>query len=347
MADFDAFKYYPSLRARMWELRGYKELGGLDKDALLPLFRLTRHHRTVGVEAVAGIVEASTEGRPYIIDLELHPLLACADAATLADHTNGFEPWRRFIQERNGAVPTALLPTDAPLRSVVQQVTRMEQSFGKVVVRTQSPIADLSRLSAILSAVDSTGNVLVVLDFGYIRSRLAAVSLEVATAINTLRGVDPATRIVVMGSSYPRSAAAYSDSGTTLEIEERTLHALIGGDQIAIYGDHASIHPEPFEPMQSRFVPRVDYSLPTAWIFRRARADQRGFIRCAEQIVDLPDWDASLPEQHVWGAVKIKDASSGNIAGMGQPGPWIAVRVNLHLWQQIHFSENGDESVFG
>ena len=141
-----------------------------------------------------------------------------------------------------------------------------------------------------------------------------------------------------MGSSYPRSAAAYDDVGTAMEIEERSMHAALGGDAAAIYGDYASIHPEPFEPMQTRFVPRIDYPLPDAWIFRRVRADQGGFQRCAQLITGLVDWDPSLVDK-VWGAQKIDSAARGDLTRMNAPAPWIAVRVNMHLWQQIHYRD--------
>ncbi|ELG38520.1 hypothetical protein WGU_04675 [Escherichia coli KTE90] len=35
----------------------------------------------------------------------------------------------------------------------------------------------------------------------------------------------------------------------------------------------------------------------------------------------------------------IRNAAIGDIAGMGSPAKWIAVRVNLHLNKQIELSE--------
>ncbi|KGD15883.1 beta family protein [Burkholderia pseudomallei] len=36
----------------------------------------------------------------------------------------------------------------------------------------------------------------------------------------------------------------------------------------------------------------------------------------------------------------IKNAARGEIAGMGSPAKWIAVRVNLHIARQIELSES-------
>ncbi|WEX77974.1 beta family protein [Sinorhizobium numidicum] len=349
--DFDAYRYYPSLRTRLWEMRGYKELGEPEKDKLLPIIVLASHGRTKGIADVGAKVEEVLEGRPRIIDLEQSPIYSCDECVALSNPDKGFAAWRKFVGSQANIVPTALLPSDGPLRDIVRQVMLLEHVSGQVVVRSRSPQSDLPILSAIMSAVDAVDNLLLVLDFGYVRSRVKARTIEAANVINALREIDDAARIVVMGSSYPRSAAAYDDSAAVLEIEERAMHAALGGDAVAIYGDFASIHPEPMEPVQSRFVPRVDYALPDAWVFRRVRADQGGYEQCARRITQLVDWDPSLVEAGVWGAEKISAAARGDLTSMNTPGPWIAARVNMHLWQQIHYRDGAvtveDADIFG
>ena len=349
--DFDAYRYFPSLRSRQWEMRGYAELLPEEKDRVAPMVVMATHGRLKSVAEVSARIEQYTEGRSHIIDLELSPIYACDECTALADPTDGFEAWRTFVEGRPNVVPTALLPSNAPARDMVRQVILLEQSKGQVVLRSRSPSSDLPTLLSILSAVDSINNLLVVLDFGYVRSRLKACLAEAASVINSLREVDDTLRIVVLGSSYPKSVAAYSDEGMALEIEERTLHSSLGGDAVAIYGDYASIHPEPFEPMQSRFVPRIDLALPDAWIFRRVRSDQGGFARCAQLIVDLTDWDPRFAELN-WGAGKIAAAATGDLTQMNAPAPWIAARVNMHLWQQINYAAGSSsaedyDDVFG
>ena len=341
--DFDKYRYYPSLRSRLWEMRGYRELGAEEKDNLLPIIVLASHGRTRTIADVGAKVEEALEGRPRIVDLEQSPIYACDECRKLSDPENGFAAWRDFVSAQNNAVPTALLTSDAPLRDVVRQVMLLESAGQQVVVRSRSPQSDLQILSAIISAVDTVDSLLIVLDFGYVRSRAKARAIEAANVINALREVDDAARIVVMGSSYPKSAAAYDDAAAALEIEERAMHAALGGDTVAIYGDFASIHPEPMEPMMTRFVPRIDYPLPDAWIFRRVRADQGGYQRCAQLITELVDWDPSLVKNKVWGAEKIDLAAKGDLTSMNSPAPWIAVRVNLHLWQQIHYRDGASE----
>lgn len=336
--DFDQFRYYPSLRSRMWEMRGYAELGHEEKDRLLPIIPLASHHRTKAIADVAAKVGEYMGERTRILDLEQNAIYACDECRALLEPSNGFAAWREFVMEQPNSVPAALLPTDAPIRDVVQQVRRLERDRRQVVIRSRAPTVDLPAMQAVLSAVDDVNNLMIVLDFGYVRSRASALAVEAANVINALRETDDAARVVVLASSYPKSAAAYDDAGTSIPIQERAMHAALGGDAVAIYGDYGSIHPEPMEPMMARFVPRIDYPLSDAWIFRRVRADQGGFQSCAQLITELTDWQPDLVGQ-VWGADKINAAAGGDLTSMGTPGPWIAVRVNLHLWQQIHYGD--------
>ncbi|KQR32108.1 hypothetical protein ASD74_15045 [Rhizobium sp. Root564] len=349
--NFDQYRYYPSLRTRLWEMRGYRELRDEDKDALLPIFVLSSHGQTKAISDVHAKIDEALSGRKCIIDLEQSPFYACEECEELVDPSKGFEAWRNFVRDQENAIPTALLPPGGPLRDIVRQVMLLEQTSGEVVVRSRSPETDLPILSAIMSAVDSVNNLLIVLDFGYVRTRVKARAVEAANVINALRDVDDAARIVVMASSFPKSVAAYDDGATRLEIEERGMHAALGGDAVAIYGDFGSIHPEPIQPMQARFVPRVDYPLADAWLFRRLRADQGGYQRCAEQITQLVDWDPALVPR-VWGAEQIDLAAKGDLTKRSAPGPWIAARVNLHLWQQLHYRDgmtvdDDDFDIFG
>lgn len=336
--DFDRFRYYPSLRSRMWEMRGYAELGDDEKDRLLPIVPLAAHHRTKAISDVAVKVSDYLGDRMRILDLEQSTAYACDDCRTLLNPDNGYAAWRNFVTAQPNSIPTAILPSEAPVRDIVQQARRLERDREQVVIRSRAPSTDLPTLQAVLSAVDDVNNLMIVLDFGYVRSRAGALAVDAANVINALREIDDATRVVVMGSSYPKSAAAYDDTGAAIPIQERAMHASLGGDAVAIYGDYGSIHPEPMEPTMARFVPRIDYPLPDVWLFRRVRADQGGFQACAQQITQLTDWQADLVGT-VWGADKISTVAAGDLTSMGTPGPWIAVRVNLHLWQQIHYGD--------
>ena len=340
--DLEQIRYLPSIRTRQAELRGYRELRDDTKDELVPIFSLGKLGRVNQVDDVAGRVVEAAVGE-YFLDVNCNANQRCEDWARMFDSANAFSTWRSFVAEQEGAVPVALIPRDRSLRAFVRQVLAIEQDHQVVHIRTRNPTADRRLLQSAVAAVDDVDNLLITLDFGYIRSSVEATELEAEQIINELRELDAAVRVCFMASSFPRAVSAFGEEGGVLEILERAVHENLGGDNVAIYGDHASIYPDPYTAEMTRFVPRIDYATPNSWIFRRhrvntARADNGGWPQCAREILDLPDWDEDFQED-VWGPQIIAEqaASTEPLAGFGSPANWIAVRVNTHIERQLEY----------
>jgi hypothetical protein len=286
-------------------------------------------------------------GDEGFVDLNTNPGQTCADFDALRDPAGNYAAWRGLFDDDAALTPVALLRDNATERPFVRQVLQIERDHGVVAIRSRRPAQELPMLQAALSAVDDVNNLLVVLDFGYVRPSLAAKEQEALRVISALRTIDETTRIVVMASSFPKAVSAFGDQRGTLEIIERDLHARIGGDDVAIYGDHAAIYPEPFEPSISRFVPRIDYCLEEAWLYERRRADDGGYVACARSIVASPDWEANFAGV-AWGAGIIQQtAQAGAVPpGFGSPSNWIAARVNMHIERQNEVAERPPEDDF-
>ncbi|MEE2691627.1 MAG: hypothetical protein VX640_08815 [Pseudomonadota bacterium] len=332
-SDLDAIRYLPVLRARSAELRAYRELRQSTRDLLLPVISVGKIGRMTQLERVLARIQNDV-GRCFL-DLNIIPEQACDDYERLCDHTNGYSAWREFISSHEAAAPVALLHTSAPSRSSVRQIMRMEREHGVVAIRSRNPSSELALLESALSAVDDVANLLIILDFGYIRQSMEARQIEARRTISALRSIEPTTRIAVCATSFPRSVTAFGDGGAALDILERDFHSQLGGDQVAIYGDHGSIYSEPFEPMIARFVPRIDYALEYQWIFRRRRQEDGGYVECASQITQLADWDNEFADE-CWGANIIRQTAGGTIPdGFNSPANWIAARSNMHMERQI------------
>lgn len=342
-ALLDAINYLPCIRSRQAELKGYSELRQATKDLLHPIVAVGKLGRTSQAARVLEQVVAKVGA--CFIDLHSAPGQTCEDWDQLCDHADNYRAWRELAATVNGVTPVALLRDGATERPFIRQVLSIENDFGAVVVRSRQPAQDLSSLQAALAAVDEVNNLLIVLDFGYVRGALEPKAIEARRVISALRTTDATARIAVVGSSYPRSVAVYGDRRGVLEIMERDLHAQLGGDDVSIYGDHGSIYPEHFEPTMSRWVPRVDYCLDTAWLYERRREDEGGYVECANSIVASADWDAGFADQ-AWGAGKIREAhTSGTVpAGFGAPSNWIAARVNMHIERQAALSAAAREA---
>lgn len=328
----DAIRYLPTIRSRQAELKGYSELRPETKAALHPLVSLGKLGR---IDDSGRILETVAERvGPCFLDLNTTAYQTCGDWEALCNPADAYSAWREFVRRGDGVTPVALLRDGGNDRPFIRQVLRIEDEWGAVVIRSRRPSIDLPGLQAALAAVDDVNNVLIVLDYGYVRQALEPKEADARRVISALRLTDPAARVVVMGSSFPKSVAAYGENGGTLEILERDLHAQIGGDEVAIYGDHASIYPEPFEPTISRFVPRVDYCTENTWLYRRRRDDDGGYVDAATRVTQSEDWEPDFTDRS-WGANIIRlTAENGPQPAFGSPANWIAARVNMHIERQ-------------
>ncbi len=335
----DGINYLPAIRSRQAELRGYRELRADTKAALNPIIAIGKIGRQ---DDPVRVLEGLKEGiGTYFLDVNTLPGQQCVGWENLCDPANNYERWREFAATADNAIPVALLRDGVHERPFVRQALAIEQSHGVVLVRSRRPGTDLPALQAVASAIEDVNNLFVVLDFGYIRGSLEARETEARKVITALRTTDSAIRIALLASSFPRAVSAFGESRGTLEIVERDLHYRLGGDEVSIYGDHAAIYPEYFEPTMSRWVPRIDYCTDTAWIYRRSRDQEMegrvtsGFVVCARDIVGIPEWEPAFADT-AWGAgIILQTATSGSIPqGFGAPSNWIAARVNMHIERQ-------------
>jgi hypothetical protein len=333
----DDITYLPAIRSRSAELRGYRELRAETRAGLMPVVSLGQMGNSK--DPVRLLENLHTHLDPFFLDLNTTPNQQCEGWEKLCDPANAFQAWRDFAKRSEKAVPVALIGEGGKLREFVQQVRAIEREYGKVVVRSRKPTHDAGLLQTVVSSVDSVANLLIVLDFGYIRGSMEPREIEARRIISGLRLIDDTVRIAVVASSFPRSVIAFGENQGALDIQERSFHLNIGGDDVAIYGDHASIYPEPFEPIQSRFVPRIDYATSTHWRYRRYRQDDFGYLRCAEELVNMPDWEPSFANE-VWGAARIAETVSRRSPpdGFNAPSNWIAARVNMHIERQRGWS---------
>lgn len=189
-------------------------------------------------------------------------------------------------------------------------------------------------------SLNSPENSIIFIDLGYIRGHVSTMTSAAISAINQIRTEIPEAIISVLSTSFPSSVANFAgENGQSgyIDIMEREFHQTIGGRGVSIYGDHGSIHSVVYDDVGGRYVPRIDIALDDAWFFeRRPGLDSKGYIEAARAI--LKRYPNYLEEESL-GAQMIKNAASGDIAGMGSPAKWISVRVNLHITKQIELSE--------
>jgi hypothetical protein len=337
--DYGRFTYFPALRTRQAELRGLEMLDGDRKTDVLPLLTLGRWPKATNFARAADKARDAMSGRPYFIDLTNDARHLADQQRVLRNPTSSFQAWRDFVGQYDLAIPVVQTPSDARVRDVIRQAQELERITGKIAFRIREFQTETGLVVSAISALDDPQNAMVFVDCQYIRNAMSAyVTASVAT-INQLRTEFPGLVVAVLSTSFPASTAQFADATQqrgSIEIQERELHRRVGGDTVAAYGDHGSIHAVIYDDVPiMRWAARVDYPRELDWYFERRPGNQTadGYVNAARAVRNL---DSDIGTRGIWGEQMILDAAGGDAPGA--PGPWISVRVNIHLSRQLDFS---------
>lgn len=350
--EFESFNYYPALRTRPAEVKGYSELSEAEKSQIIPIFTAGIWPRQSELSASLEKIKEAANGNPIILDLTTDPNYSCEEVRRLRDCTNNFQAWKKFIKQQDAKIiPTVQITPESKLSHVIRQAREFEGLGNKLAFKIRNFGEDTIEIIAALSALDDVENALIIIDAGYIRETLPSSLAGCVTAINEIRDEVPDAIISVISTSFPASVVPFLDANSKgkrglISMLETKLHAAIGSDA-AIYGDHGSIHSRVYIAKGGRYTPRIDYPLNDAWVFeRRPETNSMGYIDAARELTEAY---TEIEDDESWGAEMIRQAASGEIDGMKTPASWIAARVNMHLSKQIHLSNDNsftDEEDF-
>ncbi|WP_353228494.1 beta family protein [Pseudomonas qingdaonensis] len=350
--DFNSFNYYPNLRTRPAEVKGYSELAGACKDAIIPVFTLGAWPRQDDTRLSLSEVITASGGRPIILDLTSDPAYLTKDTHELKNPSSNFKEWREFIERiEHPVIPVIQINEDSKISQVIRQARHFENTgFNKLAFKINSFSDQANNVIAALSALDSADNALVIIDAGYIRDTLHPSLAGSVALINAIREEVDNAIISVTSTSFPSSVMPFVDPKSkgksgVIDMLETKLFAAIGREAV-IYGDHGSIHSRVYPTKGGKFIARIDYPLNDAWVFeRRADTNSQGYISAAEDLIEnCPE----ILEDYTWGARKIVSAANSEIDNMKQPASWIAARVNMHISRQIDLTNSSvtDEEDF-
>lgn len=351
--NFSDYLYVPKIRSRGAELAGVKELTAHAKDKILPLIDLCKSNKITEAKPAFDKWLESFDG-PAIISTVQDPRVRVNDYNEIFPSADSYINWLKFVEDakksNNKIIPNLHLNIEMSKRAFVQQVRDFENAFGKIVFKI-NPLKkrDFQAASVAASVIQDVSNIMIILDCGQISREHQKPALDATIhALNEIRRIDTAIEIVSMSGSFPRSFAPYcinerETKGLIPMLEWQNYHAM-GGQEVAIYGDYASIHGEFYEGAFARFVARIDYPTPSSWIFERRSSNGNDDTRvqlyadAAKVLMGDENWDDSL---NCWGANIIREAASGTLEKFGTPGKWISVRLNLHIESIVRYLENG------
>ncbi len=163
-----------------------------------------------------------------------------------------------------------------------------------------------------------------------------------ARVTNLKRIVPDGTSIIVSATSFPRNISDIGDDfHDSFKLSEVELHAQLKDNGISVeYSDYGSINPIRNDTvvMAHGWIPRIDVPLAdSVFYYRERRADKNmnyapQYTKVAQYVVADKSFPSDLDWN--WGVQQIRDCAGGSKPGSA-PSFWIAVRMNIHLAQQV------------
>jgi hypothetical protein len=184
---FDLVSYFPALTTRAGELAAYQQSLSAVRDALVPIFTLTRYAETKSLADSAAALIDALEGRPAIVDFDIRPrpVTSLAEAEERRRRTN----LRRVQAGQNASRPRS----DRQLAGDAERLRRTEafnRELASLVEPSQGPrrwlelLHELPELVPVLRMVDAR-NLRQQLELMGGAGRAAAIKIRATEAYET------------------------------------------------------------------------------------------------------------------------------------------------------------------
>jgi len=360
---FENYSYLPILAMKPAEMAALEELYKSEKDIILPLILMKRW---VGSKTIQKSMERAKKAfgdRYWVADIDPSFLAYAEKKITLdnvtqvfqqfielADPKNGYSNWVNFIKENKNIIPCLQLQKIDQLKPQIDSFLALNRP---IVVRLRmtgvEPISpnDFNNIISIL--IEKKANdVLLILDYGDLTRENLLESDKYLKLISNVNNLLPNAVIAISGTSFPYSFGSAHKG--EIPIYERQIFNRIENKSKnikLIYSDRGSARESNFDGGNGAPPPRIDYALKNDWRFIRKGLDEDKLIErdilykdAAVEIINSDYWIDGLP---AWGRQMIEKTSLGDTFGITSPQKATAVRINLHLHQQIHYLKESFE----
>lgn len=343
--NLDSYPYFVLLKTRGSELKGLKSLTDDQKDLIMPVISLGHWRKSPDVDKSLEKIQEAFGERPFILDLSKEPQYQNQAILDCLDSTNFYSKWTDLVLSLDNVVPVIQFDQRSKQRDVIRQSIRFENADKNPIFKITNFVADRRLVIPALASLESPENALVIIDAGYIRHDMSSVISKgvvasVVDTINRIRDEVPEAIIVVASTSFPRTVMPFTQDAKYGEIQilEWDLFESLGPD-VALYGDHGSIHSVIYDRSGGTWAPRIDYIKERTWVFERRVGDNAGGYPAAASalVKNFPE----ISDSQQWGDVMISNTSEGKEPAIKAATTNIAVRVNLHIQQQLSYLTNG------
>lgn len=340
-------KYVPTIYLRPAELQAVSELPDSSKDILTPIFCLKPWVGSKHLEKAMDKITSVFGDRPFFLDVDQFYEVkevtrpAHEEFLELLDDENDNETWVEFFAERPSVYPCLRIEHgDAEkVQGQVDAFTEMERTF--LVRVNYGEVHDpFSIVDAVCERAEHSDFGFVI-DVGWGRDILSRIAWAdpIIKRIVELRG--SSVPVIVSGSSFPNSFTEY-ETGEAAELNERSLFSqlqALNNEARLVYGDWASSRSPTEGGGGAKPPPRIDLSTQTSWEIFRFPEEDGGFPIAAKEAMDSPNYPSGL---HIWGTYMIEATALNDPNGIrNSPKIAAAVRINLHLYNQLYFDDPG------
>jgi hypothetical protein len=149
-------------------------------------------------------------------------------------------------------------------------------------------------------------------------------------------------KFIVTATSFPNNVTDLGDvENDTFSLSEIQIHNVVCSKiPNVIYGDYASINPKRNDTvtMARGWIPRIDVALQDSIYYYKKRRPQgiSAYAMTYTQVAQSVAKDTRFPKdlENNWGVQQITTCAKGG-APSSTPRFWIAVRMNIHIAQQV------------
>lgn len=340
--DIRNASYIPTIYLRNAELTAVKELPDAAKDLLCPIFCLKPWLNANHLSSAMQKIESVFVGRKYFLDIDpwkdfseiKRP--AHSQFQELVKNENGNQNWVEFFENHPNASP-CIIVNHGDLVSIKKQVDAFTVADKAFLVRLSKENG--KSFDAIIDQVCLVdhSNFGFVIDVGWSGDLLAQQGWADSLVKRIVAKRGDGIPIIITGSSFPDSFQNFAP-GSSAQLKERILFNLIksqNNQAKLVYGDWASSR-SPSEGGGGQIPPRIDLSTHLAWEIYRFDKDQGGFFAAAIRAKRSKDFPKHL---QIWATYMIDATALGDANGIDSQFKAAAVRINMHLYQQLYFEQ--------
>lgn len=356
---FDFYDYAPLLAISQSEMQAIEQLPEKDKDKIIPIFPLKGWSSAKTLAKTMERIKKSIGERNFVADIDMSFILekekesklkgepprdVVLELKKLVDPSDGYKNWTDFVTEHSNIIPVIQLFDTNHISLQVSKLAALERGLCLKFNMLYMGDAEVISLSNQVSTLYN-GPILFIFDFGDIKRSFLDDIPQVSQLIKKcIQGFSYA-KIALCSTSFPDSfSGVYHGEASIYERQAfRRLYRYFQDSQL-IYSDHGSARANKASGGARVPPPRIDYPLKDEWKYIRVDFDDLNnsksekyvvYKKIANEVISSAYWNKNFL---VWGTQQIELTSLGSEYGIYDQRKAAAVRINIHLYVQLHYN---------